>query len=185
MKVISMPKKILFYSLIVLLIVFFVFIGVNYFYYDDTINKNYIVLDGTDNTVSITSILPLTDSSGKEINNNKNGMVVYKKINIKNRHGRTSKYRLLLNVDKKSTLDPKYIKIIVSDENDKILDSYNYEVFLNLNKLDNKNNSYVLYSSKLKKYESTSFIIRLWVDTFYVLNDEDEKFYGDISIYSY
>ena len=112
-------------------------------------------------------------------------MVVYKKINIKNRHGRTSKYRLLLNVDKKSTLDPKYIKIIVSDENDKILDSYNYEVFLNLNKLDNKNNSYVLYSSKLKKYESTSFIIRLWVDTFYVLNDEDEKFYGDISIYSY
>ena len=44
MKVISMPKKILFYSLIVLLIVFFVFIGINYFYYDDTKKEKQIEL---------------------------------------------------------------------------------------------------------------------------------------------
>lgn len=180
-----MPKKIIFYLLIICLICFFCFIGINYFYYDDTINKNYIVLSNDNNNVSITNVLPLTDESGKQINSSKNGMVVYKKISIKNRHGRTSKYKILLNIDNKSTLDTKYIKVIVSDENDKILDSYNYEDFLTLNRLDKKNDSYVLYSSKLKKGESTSFIVRLWVSTFYVINDEQEQFYGKISIYSY
>ena len=177
-------NNILFFVLLILLILLS-FNLISFLYSKDSNNKNYVVLDDSDNTISITNILPLTDESGRQIDNSKNDMVVYKKIVLSNKNSKTSKYRLLLDVDSNSTLDPKFIKILVSDKNDNILKNYDYTEALTLNKLDNKNNSYVLLSSKLKKGESTSYIIRLWVSTFYTINKEKENFYGNISIYSY
>lgn len=160
-------------------------IVINHHLLDDSVNKNYVVLDDKDNEVSITNILPITDEAGKLINSSKNGMVVYKKISITNLNKRTSRYRILLNIDNKTTIDPKYVKVLVSDKDDKVLPFYDYVEAFTLNKLDNKNNSYVLHSSKLKKGDSDMFILRLWISTFYYVNDDNESFYGNISIYSY
>lgn len=158
---------------------------INYLYSKDSNNKNYVVLDNSDNSFSITNILPLTDESGRQINSSKNSMVVYKEIKVINKNNKSSKYKLFLNVDNNSTIDSKFIKILVSDSNDKVLKKYDYDEALTLNKLDNNSNSYMLLSSKLKKGESTKFIIRLWVSTFYSINKSNEKFHGNISINSF
>ena len=160
-------------------------IVINYYYNDDSTNKNYVVLNEKDTEVAITNILPITDESGRKIDSSKNGMVVYKKISITNINKRTSRFRILLNVDNRTTINQKYIKVYVSDKNDKVLPFYDYVEVFTLNKLDNKNNSYILHSGKIKKGATETFIIRFWVSTFYYVNDDNEKFFGNISIYSY
>ena len=172
----------------ILLLVLFILLSfnlINYLCSRDSNNMNYVVLDDSDNSLSITNILPLTDESGRQIDSSKNDMVVYKEITLTNKNTKTSKYRLLLDVDSNSNIDPKFIKILVSDKDDTVLKNFDYAEALTLNKLDNKNNSYVLLSSKLKRGESTKYIIRLWVSTFYTINKDSESFYGNLSVYSY
>ena len=176
----------LIFMIIVILIIVANIIFIAYTYLNDSKNLNYVVLNDSDNDVEITNILPITDESGRKIDSSKNGMVVYKKITVTNKANRSSGYRILLNVNTSTTtIDPKYIKVLVSDKNDKVLPYYDYVEAFTLNKLDNKNGSYILHSSRLKKGKSDTFIIRFWISTFYYINDNSDKFYGNISIYSY
>ena len=180
-----LKKSNIIFSILLIMLILLSFNLISYLYSKESNNMNYVVLDESNNSVSITNILPLTDESGRQIDSSKNDMVVYKEVVLSNKNNKTSKYRLLLDVDSNSNIDPKFIKILVSDKDDNVLKKYDYTEVLTLNKLDNKNNSYILLSSKLKKGESTSYIIRLWVSTFYTINKENENFYGNISIYSY
>lgn len=177
--------------LILLAILVFLCTGVVIYYlsyleYDDSVDRGLVSINNTKTNIKITSPLSLNDETGRNITNNKNGVNVYYKVKLQNGNEKISKFKLLLDVSNVSNcIDNKYIKILVSDENDKLLNFYDRVSYPTLDSLPIFKGKIVLTDGKLRKNEKTEYILRLWASDFYVFNDDNQEFRANVEVYSY
>ena len=182
----SKKKIIILIAVIVLLIAAFLIFRNSYEKYDDSANLNYVSLENKKSSVSITSPLSLNDETGKNITSNKNGVNIYYKIKLKSKINKTSNYKILFDVDGlTNTIGNKYIKVLLSDKNDKIIKFYDRDSYLTLDSLPLFKEKFVLYTGKIKANASDEFILRMWISDFYVITNEEQHFSGNVVVYSY
>lgn len=182
----SKKKVIILIIVIVLAIVAFLIFRNSYEKYDDSVNLNYVSLENKKSSVSITSPLSLNDETGRNITSNKNGVNIYYKIKLKSKINKTSNYKILFESDEvTNTIGSNYIKVLLSDKNDKIIKFYDRDSYLTLDSLPLFKDKIVLYTGKLKANDSDEFILRMWISDFYVITNEEQHFSGNVVIYSY
>ena len=180
-------KRIILLLLIIFLILLFSFLFKKFFLtYDDSVDREYVELLNTTKKVSITSPLSLNDETGRKISSNKDGVTVYYKIKLKSKRDKISRYKILLDTNSfNSNISDKYVKVLLSSKEDKLLRTYDKKSYITLDKLPIFKNKLVLHEGRISGHITKEFILRLWMSDFYVMDKDNQVFEGFITVYSY
>ena len=150
----------------------------------DTDNKNYVNIPDNKELV-IENLLPLSDDVGSSYTKSNEKANIYYRFNIISSNKDKVNYKLLLTTKKgKQFIKDEYMKITLSDSNDKILKKYDNDSYMFLNGLDKFDKSYILDKGTLKNKGSKEYILRIWVSDVSTY-DDNLIFDGKLSVYSY
>ena len=179
-----MNKSKLFLSLLfIVLIVFLIFL---FSYKDSSKDLNYVRFVNPPERLEIESIFPITDYAGKMSEVSKDKKNIYYNFEVKNYSEKRSTYKLLLKVKKhKNSIDDKYVKILLSDDNNQILSKYDKDSYLTLDYLEKEDDCYILDKSSLGASKETTYTLKLWISDNYKEKDLDKVFDAELIIYSY
>ena len=138
-------------------------------------------------TVTIESILPISDELGKTIDGKgtEDGIQGYVELSITNNINKDIEYEIY--IDKKDLdkeISSNYIKFYLTDEADNPLEGYKQNsvpTYKDLLVLVDSPSSRLLYSDKLKAKETKKVILRVWLSDSYVVSNEINKFTFDIN----
>lgn len=179
-----MNKNRAFLSLFIVVLI--VFIVLLFSYKDDSKNMNYVRFVDPSEKLKIESVFPITDYAGKLTEKSKDKKNIYYNFRIKNYSEKNSTYKLLLKVNKHdNSIDDKYVKILLSDDEDQILSKYDKDSYLTLDYLEKEDDYYVLYKSSLGENKEDSYTLRLWISDKYKEDDLNKVFDCEVVIYSY
>lgn len=147
-------------------------------------NKNYVSIIKNKELV-IEKTLPLSDEVGSRSYKSDSSSNIYYEFEINSLVSKNCHYKLLLNTKQGDKyIKDEFIKITLSDENDKVIKNYDGKHKLYLTDLKKYNNQYLLFDGSLKGKSNKKMIIRLWVSDIAVY-DDNLIFDGKLSIYSY
>lgn len=150
----------------------------------DTGNKNYVTIPNNRELV-IDNILPLSDKVGSTYTKSNEKANIFYRFKVVSNNKNKVNYKILLTTKTgEQFIKDEYIKITLSDSNDKILKKYDSDSFMFLNGLDKYNKSYVLDTNTLKNKGSREYILRMWVSDV-TTYDDNLIFDGKLSVYSY
>lgn len=171
------------------IILFFVLIIIKFFYNTDDENYNISVSYERSNSVEIKTILPLSDTLGKNYDGKKlqDGILGYVVFSVENLSNERSKYEIFITKSKYNDKEirGRYIKFYLTDYNDIALDGFNNNkipTYNNLYILSNKPDSKLLYTSYLEGGESKQFKLRVWLSDTYILSNEEYNFLFDVGV---
>lgn len=153
-------------------------------------NENLNIKFSGNEEISIQSILPITDSSAKEIDVRKiqDGIIGYAEFSIEldGNSFEPVQYEIYLtDISGDNVLKYDYVKVYLTDENGvaykqfggNLTPSYN-DMGVSLSQPDKK----VLLSGSIQSGEVKAFKLRVWVADTYVLDEEIKEFKGKISV---
>lgn len=155
-----------------------------------SMNANNVRFIGSNDTISIGNVLPLTDASGKnlstvnvdkrvlnEVNFSVKG-VGYKDVSVD--------YEIyLINNSSSDTINQNYIKVYLTDGNKNPFNYYASNavpVYSSLRVSNDKPDGKIIYAGSIKGGEKQSFTLRLWLADNYIINNEDKNFEGMIAV---
>ena len=163
---------------VVMVILFGIFVVIGNFYSSgEVVSIKY----SGNQIISISNSLPMTDVVGKGINfeNHKAGITGYLEFEVKSNVSRKVKYDIYLTKDDLENEVPiKFVKLYLTDENDKVIEELEFASVLTYYDLDDlsDSNDKLLYSGTLKDKESKKFKLRMWVADTYELTTDEKKF---------
>ena len=163
--------------LVIVLIVGLSFVLTNIPPDDNALSVSY----SSDNKFIISNTLPMTDAVGKLISSdsNKVGTTGYLEFEVKSNINDKFKYEVYLTKDDVNNEVPtKYVKVYLTDEDDKVIfgfDKSNVLTYYDLKDAKNVNGK-LLYSGTLDGKECKKFKLRMWVADTYALTTDVNMF---------
>lgn len=152
-------------------------------------SKNSLLFESSENgLIFINNSLPMTDEVGKKIDALSHDMeaVSYLEFEVNSLVNNKLKYEIILEVDdENSTIPIEYVKLYLTDENDKPIDAYDcvgLPTIRNLEKNVYESDNFVLYRGTLKDKTSHKFRLRVWVADTYELSADEKEFRGKLSL---
>lgn len=177
--------------LIIILMLFFIvaLLGVAYslFRYskngiqNNTISTSSInfSFNETTNGISLKNTIPMRDEVGKKLDKN-NGESGYFDFNVSyntSSASRTVSYEIYVTPSDSNTLDGKYVKIYLTDENDQPIFEKSIKTFDELDRaLTVNDESKQLYYGSLTKTDIKKFRLRMWISEDYPIENAPETF---------
>lgn len=147
-------------------------------------NMNYVKIVDNQELV-IENILPLSDEVGSNFSRSNAKSNIYYNFKIKSDVDKKTHYKILLDTHMgKNFIEDKYIKILLSDEDDNLFKEYKTDSVKVVTGLDLYNDKYLVHSGTLKKNGEEQFILRMWVSDAATYDDK-LIFDGKLSVYSY
>ena len=139
----------------------------------NTLTMGYLsfnFIEGNNNTINVVSSKPMNDSLGKDINDKDK----YYEFSVSNDFDKEINYEILLEPII-NTLDGKYIKFYLTDENNKPLSGFDKEVPVFSQFSDSElDGNKVLYKDTLKAKSDSKFILRVWISDSYNVSKESD-----------
>ncbi len=165
---------------VVLLLSIFVSLSYAYFVYNTTQDSNGIAASDCfkltftgSNDISITSAIPISEAEGMQL-------TPYT-FTIKNVCKNTVQYDINLEKLSGSTLNDKYIRIMLNDEESFIYSSkVEVDDYINEDTISSRN----IYSDKLEKNEEKTYNLKLWLDADSDIEAAEKDFNSKIVIIS-
>jgi len=162
-----MKSKILFIGVSICLMILLT-IGVSYSYWKsnlvgdeaNSINSSCfsLSLSNEENAINLENTYPITSSEGK-------ALVPYT-FTITNTCKLTSSYTVNLAMDSTTTLNSKYLAVMLNDNNNKLLSEYD------INTIEGYSEARILDTGYLASNESKSYSLRIWLDESVTLEDD-------------
>lgn len=176
-------------GLFFLILIFVFFVAINclpLLLKDDTLTVELV----GENEVFISSILPITDMSAREISIDtiQDGIIGYSEfsIEVKGNPSKPVSYEIYLtDIGEGDGIEYDYIKVYLTDNEDvpykqfggNGVPSYK-DISVSLSQPDKR----ILLSDKINSLEVKKFKLRIWLADTYVLDDEVKEFRGKISV---
>lgn len=169
------------------ILIFFILINLLPFLFkDDTIE---VVIEDEEE-VFISSLLPITDVSGKEleVSNIQEGIIGYSEFSLKldKEVKDTVKYEIYLeDVTEKDVFKYNYIKVYLTDENGTPYKQFGGNVAPSYSDMKSSlkyPSKRILLSDTISGDEIKSYKLRIWVADTYVLDNNLKEFKGKISV---
>jgi len=162
-----MKKKYLFIGVSICLMILLT-IGVSYSYWKsnlvgdeaNSINSSCfsLSLSNEENAISLENTYPITSSEGK-------ALVPYT-FTVTNTCKLTSSYTVNLAMDSTTTLNSKYLAVMLNDNDNKLLSEYD------INTIEGYSEARILDTGYLASNESKSYSLRIWLDESVTLKDD-------------
>ena len=153
------------------------------------INSDNVEFVGDKNTVTIGNTLPLTDVSGKSLEPKEKIIdevsFSVKGVGDKKRVVNYEIYLINTNTDTDRQINPGFIKVYLTDGDNKPFEYYSKNsvpAYKSLRVSNSQANGKIIYSSSIKGEEIQKFKLRVWLADNYVLNDTDRSFSGTIVV---
>lgn len=189
-------KKQIIVSLLIILVLFFLLIGVTFLFRDKVFvssntqySQNAIKLEFVEeNAISIKSMLPIPDSVGKKMTSSgdKEGIQTYFDFVIKNTTEATVPYEIYLTKENlENEIQSNYIKIYLTDAyTDKPFGDYSSEVpsYYDLRVARSDANGKKILSGVLKGKESQKIRLRMWLAETYPIGIEEQSFQAKVNV---
>ena len=144
---------------------------------------------GDRNTVTIENTLPLTDVSGKSLDSKEKIIdevsFSVKGVGNKKRNVNYEIYLINTNVDMDRQINSGFIKVYLTDGDNKPFEFYSKNsvpAYKSLRVSNSQANGKIIYSGSVKGEEIQKFKLRVWLADNYVLNDSDRSFSGTILV---
>lgn len=142
------------------------------------------------NGIDLENAVPLADEIGKKlVHNNSNIQGVnqgYFDFSIRAGGVPTDgiKYQIYATVEEDSDMDPDFMKIYLTDEQDNALEGYKEEVplFSNLEEYAEENNSKLIYEGTITEKVTQRFRLRLWIAKDYTDGSTSKTFKIKINV---
>lgn len=171
-------------SILGLAIVLVAIIGVSFAIYNKTlitgessINTGSVTVSFTEsnNSINIKNAIPVTDESGKKLNDNSFDFAVTTTSDDE----ATVPYTINITTDENNTLDDSYVKIYLLKNNKEIVTP---SFVSDLSTYTNRTNSKVLYSTKdvfngSENEKITHYTLKLWIDKNFDIGINNDKTY--------
>ncbi len=166
-------------------------VGISYAIWSQNINgKNenalstgYVTFTYTESSTNIISIedaLPMSDTEG--INQTGSNNMFDFTVSAKYRGASSIAYEVYATLDEGNTLDSKYIKVYLTDQNDNaITDADNIPTFNDLT-LSNDKTGKRIYNSTLTSGESKKLRLRIWVSFSYDMPEDVKRFAFHVNV---
>ena len=197
-------KRVIFIILGVLLLIGSVFVvSFAIFVFEDMSNHYNSITTGTtgeetlffaynedSNGIDLENAIPLSDEVGKKLINN-SGTVQgvnqgYFDFSIRAAGVPTSgiKYQIYATLQDGSDMDPSFMKIYLTDEQDHALEGYKEEVpiFSNLEEYNEESNSKIVYEGVITQKVTQRFRLRLWIAKDYTDGSTSKSFNIKINV---
>ena len=153
------------------------------------INSDNVEFVGDKNTVTIGNTLPLTDVSGKSLDPKEKIIdevsFSVKGVGDKKRVVNYEIYLINTNTDTDRQINPGFIKVYLTDGDNKPFEYYSKNsvpAYKSLRVSNSQANGKIIYSGSIKGEEIQKFKLRVWLADNYVLNDTDRSFSGTIVV---
>lgn len=153
------------------------------------INSDNVEFVGDKNTVTIGNTLPLTDVSGKSLDPKEKIIdevsFSVKGVGDKKRVVNYEIYLINTKTDTDSQINPGFIKVYLTDGDNKPFEYYSKNsvpAYKSLRVSNSQANGKIIYSGSINGEEIQKFKLRVWLADNYVLNDTDRSFSGTIVV---
>lgn len=169
------------------ILIFFILINLLPFLFRD--DSVHVVIEDEED-VFISSLLPITDVSGKEldVSNIQEGIIGYSEFSLKlNKEVKdTVKYEIYLeDVTKKDVFKYNYIKVYLTDDNDIPYKQFGGNIAPSYSDMKSSlkyPSKRIILSDKISGDEIKSYKLRIWAADTYVLDNNLKEFKGKISV---
>ena len=164
--------------IVILFIILLLFRGVKY---------DNVVINSNSSSIIISDDLPLNDKVGMNIKKNDDGIVGYFKFSIENKRGINTKAFVYLEKSFDSTIPDKYIKVFLTDGDDKPCKLFKNNIVPNYGELlydSYYSGGKIIFEDILSRYEKKEFILRVWLSDFYPLGYKGESFILNVGVHS-
>lgn len=171
---------------VVVFIIFFFVISVGYILLikpktDYKIDKDSIRFVGDSKSVTIKSMLSVSNKFGKSIEDDNGGAFGYLVFDVTNDSNHSQKYQVYITKtdDAVKELNSGYVLFYLTDNNNQPYKGYTNNKLPSYDSLDgviDKPGSYILYSDVLNANESAHFILRVWLAESYIVSDLEKTF---------
>ncbi len=152
------------------------------------VEEEDVTLNVNSKVVIIKNILSVSDAFGKTITDDNAGSYAYVDLDIHNNVSEGRNYELFITSsdNEKSVINPSYVKFYLTDDKDVPFSDYSLSkipTYVDLEYIEDKPSSKVLYSGFLKAYDNQKMILRVWLSDNYVISmDEDKNFTFEIGV---
>lgn len=151
--------------------------------------KNKIIdvgLSNSNNSISIKNKVTMDDASGKAINfeKSKDKFQGYLEFKVISKSTVKTKYEIYAISKNKQNIHPNYIKVYLTDENDKPISGFEdfaVPTFYNLRVSSINPNGRRIYHDSINPNETKTFKLRVWFSDAYTLEKEEKDF--DIKLF--
>ena len=186
----SKSKRSSFFIIMLIILLIIALLGATYslFMYakrgikDNTIKTSSInfSFDETTNGISLKNALPMKDEVGKKLQkyDNKSGYFDFTvSYDNTSSSARPVSYEIYITPSENNTLDGKYVKIYLTDENDLPLYDNGVKTFDQLEEAKTTDdNSKQLYYNSFTKSGKKKFRLRIWLSENYPIDNESKSF---------
>lgn len=150
------------------------------------VNENDVYINSSLYEVKIEDKLSVSDDFGKKITDDNNKSFGYVEFEIYNNVEADRDYQIFITgQENESDMSPSYLKFYLTDDKDKTLEKYDSSKlpsYTELNYIDDKPSSKLLYSGTLKSLESKKFKLRVWLTDSYVVSNSEKSFSFEIGV---
>ncbi len=174
------------FLIVVILFILSIFVVITIKGNDKNIEKKVFVKYSSSNRIVIDNSLPISDTLGKNIEESDKKQS-YNVLSIKNENDEDVKYQIFVTMinPEGRHINGNYIKYYLTDENNVALDGFknnfipSYSSLLSLN---DKPESKLLYTGKIKANSVKKVILRVWVSDSYAFGEDEESFNFNIGV---
>lgn len=151
------------------------------------VNEKDVYMEATTLSVNIKDLLSVSEEFGRTIKDDNGGSFGYVDIELINEAKEKRNFELFVTdttIDNKK-ISPNYVKLYVTDENNKPLDNFDTNsspTFSNLNYLKDKPSSKLLLKGSLDAEEHRNIILRTWISDSFVVNNGQYSFSYDLGV---
>ena len=188
---ISVNKKVILYFILFITLIFIFFVAIVLFVKSNSnknkVNEEDVSMQATTLTVNIKDLLSVSDEFGKTIKNDNGGSFGFVEIEVINESDEDRNYEIFVTDSTvgKSKINPNYIKLYLTDENNNpvgVFDTSSSISFVNLSYLKDKPSSKLLLKGSIKANGSTNFRLRSWISDSFVIESGKNSFSYDLGI---
>lgn len=171
--------------IVLFLLSLFIVFGLKAFF-KSKVNENDVYINSSQYVVKIEDKLSVSDEFGKIITDDNNKSFGYVEFEVYNNIESNSNYQIYITgQEKESDMSPGYLKFYLTDDKDNALENYGgskLPSYIDLNYLDDKPSSKLLYSGSLEGLESKKFKLRVWLTDSYVVSNSEKSFSFEIGV---
>lgn len=187
-----MNKKVILYFCLFIALLFVFSISIVMFFKatekKKIVKTDDVYMEATTLNIELKDTISVSDEFGKSISNDNGGSFAYVDIELINSAEEQRTFELYVtDTNKPSTtlIKPRFIKLYLTDEEDKAIGMYDSSIipnFADLEYLKTKASSKLLLKGTLEAYEHSNIKLRSWIADTYVATDGSYTFNYDLGI---
>lgn len=152
---------------------------------DNSIRTGYVNFSYIEdsNGISLDNAIPMNDETGKALNGDKNEFDFTISSSLIT-NGNPLSYQILAVQNSENTLEEKYIKVYLTDDDDNPVGNYDSEIIPTYDSLNNNsdNSAKILYNSTIESSISKKFRLRIWLSSDYNLSTIAKSFSFKVNV---